>query len=223
MLGQRSEKEALNHRNVVYPGHAQHELRRKNRGAANRIGSFGLKWDWQQCRSAVGWSHFLLWHCSVCGEWQSQESAAGFWERASIYICKWTGKNTLSKSQRREQRITAPRESRIEEWTHHQDTEFRDKALEEESVDSACSACEESLAFLTVLGSESTVHGSHVTSRGCWHLTVIPVLGGRGGRKESWGQPGIGRNTESNARLDGSILPTWEESRIQAECFGNIY
>lgn len=103
----------------------------------------------------------------------------------SVLNCKWTGKNTLSKSQRREQRITAPRKSRIEEWTHPQDTEFRDKALGEESVDSACSAYEESLAFLTVLGSESTVHGSPVTSRGCWHLTIIPALGGRSGRKES--------------------------------------
>lgn len=194
LLGQGREKEALNHRNVVYSGHAQHEPRREQKGL--QIGLAPLGWNWIGSSADQPWVEVIFYFGTArsVGNGRVRSQLQDFGSRpasTSVLNCKWTGKNTLSKSQWREQRITAPRKSRIEEWTHHQDAEFSDRGLWEESVDSSCPACEESLAFLTAWGSESTVHESHVTSRDCWHLAT--ALGGRDGRKESWGPPGKGK------------------------------
>lgn len=48
---------------------------------------WGLNWIGSHTDSAVGWSHFLLWHYSVRGEWRSHDLAVRVWEQASIYIC----------------------------------------------------------------------------------------------------------------------------------------
>lgn len=102
MLGQRREKEALNHRNVVYPGHAQHELRRKKGGG--QIGLAPLGCNWIDSKADQPWVEVIFYFGTArsVGNGRVRSQLQDFGSRpasTSVLNCKWTGKNTLSESQ----------------------------------------------------------------------------------------------------------------------------